>query len=77
MKLANKQTIVLDQCQSVKNRRAVRGPLQNQSRDFVRTGLVLTVIAFALVVMLLGTTYWHWLPAQRRDRVNGAVCRGA
>jgi len=31
-----------------------------EARDFVRTGLVLTVIAFALV-MLLSTTYWHWL----------------
>jgi hypothetical protein len=30
------------------------------ARDFVRTGLVLTLIAFALV-MLLGATYWHWL----------------
>ena len=30
------------------------------ARDFVRTGFVLTVIAFALV-MLLGATYWHWL----------------
>jgi len=30
------------------------------ARDFVRTGLVLTVIALALV-MLLGATYWHWL----------------
>jgi solute carrier family 13 (sodium-dependent dicarboxylate transporter), member 2/3/5 len=30
------------------------------ARDFVRTGLVLTVIAVALVV-LLSTTYWHWL----------------
>jgi anion transporter len=30
------------------------------ARDFVRTGLVLTVIAFALL-MLLGATYWHWL----------------
>ena len=30
------------------------------ARDFVRTGLVLTVIALALV-MLLGVTYWHWL----------------
>ena len=30
------------------------------ARDFVRTGLVMTVIAFALV-MLLGATYWHWL----------------
>jgi len=26
----------------------------------VRTGLVLTAIAFALV-MLLGVTYWQWL----------------
>jgi hypothetical protein len=34
------------------NRRAARSPLQNQSRDFVRTGLVLTVIAFALVMLL-------------------------
>ena len=31
-----------------------------EARDFVRTGLVLTVIAFALV-MMLGATYWHWL----------------
>ncbi len=31
-----------------------------EARDFVRTGLVLTVVAFALV-MLLGATYWHWL----------------
>lgn len=30
------------------------------ARDFVRTGLVLTVIAFALV-MILGATYWRWL----------------
>jgi anion transporter len=30
------------------------------ARDFVRTGLVLTVIAMALV-MLLGATYWRWL----------------
>lgn len=30
------------------------------ARDFVRTGLVLTVIAIALV-MALGATYWHWL----------------
>ncbi len=30
------------------------------ARDFVRTGLVMTVIAIALV-MLLGATYWHWL----------------
>ena len=31
-----------------------------EARDFLRTGLVLTVIAFMLV-MLLGFTYWHWL----------------
>jgi di/tricarboxylate transporter len=31
-----------------------------EARDFVRTGLVMTVIAFALV-MLLGATYWRWL----------------
>jgi sodium-dependent dicarboxylate transporter 2/3/5 len=31
-----------------------------EARDFVRTGLVLTVIAFALVVAL-GATYWRWL----------------
>jgi anion transporter len=30
------------------------------AKDFVRTGLVLTAIAFALV-MVLGPTYWHWL----------------
>ncbi|MGJ4941862.1 DASS family sodium-coupled anion symporter [Bradyrhizobium sp. HKCCYLS1011] len=30
------------------------------ARDFVRTGLVLTVVAVALV-MLLGLTYWRWL----------------
>ena len=30
------------------------------AKDFVRTGLVLTVVAYALV-MLLGATYWHWL----------------
>lgn len=30
------------------------------AKDFVRTGLVLTVIAYALV-MLLGATYWRWL----------------
>ena len=30
------------------------------AKDFVRTGLVLTVIALALV-MLLGGTYWRWL----------------
>jgi anion transporter len=31
-----------------------------EARDFVRTGLVLTIIAFTLV-MVLGTTYWRWL----------------
>jgi anion transporter len=31
-----------------------------EARDFVRTGLVLTVIAFALV-MVLAVTYWRWL----------------
>lgn len=31
-----------------------------EARDFVRTGLVMTVIALALV-MLLGATYWRWL----------------
>lgn len=31
-----------------------------EARDFVRTGLVLTAAAFALV-MLLGATYWRWL----------------
>jgi len=31
-----------------------------EARDFVRTGLVLTLIAFSLV-MLLGATYWRWL----------------
>jgi len=30
------------------------------ARDFVRTGLVLTVVALALV-MLLAATYWRWL----------------
>lgn len=30
------------------------------ARDFVRTGLVLTAIAMALV-MLLGATNWRWL----------------
>ena len=31
-----------------------------KARDFVRTGLVLTIVALALV-MLLGATYWRWL----------------
>jgi anion transporter len=31
-----------------------------EARDFVRTGLVLTVVALALV-MLLGASYWRWL----------------
>ena len=30
------------------------------ARDFVRTGLVLTVIAYVLV-LILGMTYWRWL----------------
>ena len=30
------------------------------ARDFVRTGLVLTAIAYALV-LVLGLTYWRWL----------------
>jgi len=30
------------------------------AKDFVRTGLVLTAIALALI-MLLGATYWRWL----------------
>jgi anion transporter len=30
------------------------------AKDFVRTGVVLTTIAFALV-MILGATYWRWL----------------
>jgi di/tricarboxylate transporter len=30
------------------------------TRDFVRTGLVLTVIAY-LLTLLFGATYWHWL----------------
>jgi sodium-dependent dicarboxylate transporter 2/3/5 len=30
------------------------------ARDFVRTGLVLTIIAFVLV-LVLGATYWRWL----------------
>jgi anion transporter len=31
-----------------------------EARDFVRTGLVLTVIAYVLV-LILGATYWRWL----------------
>jgi anion transporter len=31
-----------------------------EARDFVRTGLVLTVVAFGLV-MLFAATYWRWL----------------
>jgi anion transporter len=30
------------------------------AKDFVRTGLVLTVVAYGLV-MVLSATYWHWL----------------
>jgi solute carrier family 13 (sodium-dependent dicarboxylate transporter), member 2/3/5 len=29
-------------------------------RDFLRTGLVLTVIGY-LLLLLLGATYWRWL----------------
>jgi len=31
-----------------------------EPRDFVRTGLVLTVIALALIIGL-GASYWRWL----------------
>ena len=31
-----------------------------QARDFMRTGVVLTVIAYALVIVF-GATYWRWL----------------
>jgi di/tricarboxylate transporter len=31
-----------------------------EARDFVRTGLVLTLTAYVLV-MLLGATWWRWL----------------
>ena len=47
----------------VGERAAEHGRLRHrdlQARDFVRTGLVLTVIALALV-MVLGATYWRWL----------------
>ena len=37
------------------------------ARDFVRTGLVLTAIALALI-MLLGATYWRWLAASSAPR---------
>jgi di/tricarboxylate transporter len=30
------------------------------ARDFIRTGMVLTVLAYALT-LLFGATYWHWL----------------
>jgi len=30
------------------------------ARDFVRTGLVLTVLAY-LLTLLFGATYWRWL----------------
>ena len=29
-------------------------------RDFIKTGIPLTLIAFALI-MILGATYWKWL----------------
>jgi di/tricarboxylate transporter len=31
-----------------------------QARDFVKVGLVMTLIAYGLV-LLLGMTYWKWL----------------
>lgn len=31
-----------------------------EAKDFVKTGLVLTVVAYALV-LILGATYWRWL----------------
>jgi anion transporter len=31
-----------------------------EAKDFIRTGLVLTILAYALV-MLLAATYWRWL----------------
>ena len=31
-----------------------------EAKDFIRTGLVLTILGYALV-MLLGATYWRWL----------------
>ncbi len=31
-----------------------------EARDFVRTGVVITLVALVLV-MLLGATYWRWL----------------
>jgi di/tricarboxylate transporter len=30
------------------------------AKDFVKTGLVITLVAYALI-LLLGTTYWSWL----------------
>jgi sodium-dependent dicarboxylate transporter 2/3/5 len=30
------------------------------ARDFVRTGIVITAVAYVLV-LLLGATYWRWL----------------
>jgi di/tricarboxylate transporter len=35
-------------------------PTPFSARDFVRTGLVLTVMGYALM-LLLGATYWRWL----------------
>ena len=31
-----------------------------EAKDFVKTGLVLTIIAYALI-LILGATYWRWL----------------
>jgi di/tricarboxylate transporter len=30
------------------------------AKDFARVGIVLTIAAYALM-MVLGATYWHWL----------------
>jgi di/tricarboxylate transporter len=30
------------------------------ARDFVRTGVVITILAY-LLTLLLGATYWRWL----------------
>jgi di/tricarboxylate transporter len=31
-----------------------------EARDFIRVGVVLTVVAYALLLLFAGT-YWHWL----------------
>ena len=30
------------------------------ARDFVRTGIVITVVGY-LLVLIMGATYWNWL----------------